>query len=108
MARKPERGGGRGASPDRFRTYNVKPMQCPTCGDVMDRASTLEDIDRGKSPPVAGDVTLCFNCGEVLVIDPEEKCHVPTILEMMDWPQPLRIAVLEIQGVLKRRGRIRN
>lgn len=39
---------------------------CPTCGYAIDAATLL---NYGDARPAAGDLSLCLNCGALLVFD---------------------------------------
>lgn len=53
----------------------VKASTCPRCQYKMDAASCLEDE---TARPNEGDLTVCLNCGQVLVFDHEIEPTLPT------------------------------
>jgi len=45
--------------------YETPLTPCPWCGYPLDRATPLEE---GGNAPEPGDLSLCFNCAQVLVV----------------------------------------
>jgi hypothetical protein len=39
--------------------------KCPECGYEMDEAAPVDGDE--KVQPIAGDISICLNCGEVLI-----------------------------------------
>lgn len=67
--------------------YTVEGQQCPSCAKVMDAVSGV-DHDEAPRP---GDVSLCFDCGAVLIFTDTLGLRKPDPMEMLrielsdDW-----------------------
>ena len=48
--------------------YSMPPSKCPTCGTPNDAASHWANPDIKPRP---GDVMMCFECTEILTIEPD-------------------------------------
>ena len=87
-----------------FTSTRLTPNPCRNCGDILDTASALD-----HKIPKPGDISLCFNCGEIGIFDENlvlQKPHDEVIL-LMKMPQFTRIRLLEAQSQIRHRGRIR-
>jgi hypothetical protein len=55
--------------------------ECPECFYQVDRAAGLQDPSLRPDP---GDVTLCFNCGAILVFEEADQVRQPTEEERIE------------------------
>lgn len=51
----------------------IPEASCPSCGYHMDAASPEDDGDEAPGP---GDVSVCFQCTEILIFDDEMHSHL--------------------------------
>ena len=56
-------------------THILPASPCPTCGARNNAATCVSDDD---ARPATGDVTLCIECGELLVFDENVNPVLPT------------------------------
>lgn len=78
----------------------VTPIVCPYCGEEMDCATGADDQ---TAIPEAGDLSVCFGCGGVLVFDPTLK---PVIITDAEWgllEQGLRDHLIDISRTIRSR-----
>jgi hypothetical protein len=54
---------------------STPPRLCPTCGAVLDRATSATGE---QATPSAGDITLCLYCGHLLEFGPDLKLREPS------------------------------
>lgn len=59
-------------------THDMKPSRCPGCGEEMDKTTNVQ----GDVPPKPGDMGVCAECGEVLVVDHDLEMVLAT---PADW-----------------------
>lgn len=80
---------------DRFKTSRVPGNVCPACKHPMDAATST---DR-PAKPKPDDVSVCFECGQVLLFNEDLTSRIPSQKEMIElqrshlWPTLERIAV---------------
>jgi hypothetical protein len=83
---------------------------CPYCGYTLNAATPAKEGEPGPSP---GDISLCFNCGEILVIDeglvireptPEELERAEKIPNLDYWRRKIGV-FRRVHGPAKRGGR---
>ncbi len=76
---------------------------CPTCGYVMDRATTLDGADVTPKPD---DLTICMSCGDVLQFD-----ATLTHVVCKDWRKHATIEdtarILDVQAFIAKNGRLK-
>jgi rubredoxin len=77
----------------------LKSTSCPTCGYEMDAATPTPSS--GNVRPRSGDISLCAKCGEVLQFDANIIPRVPTLSEMVTWPEDVNAEVLHVQRVIR-------
>lgn len=65
---------------------------CLDCGKKLDGVQSLS----GKSKPQAGDVTVCFHCGHIMVFADDGGLRNPTSREMYDIAGDKRIIALQM------------
>jgi hypothetical protein len=58
-------------------TTHLGPTPCPSCGELLDAVTSLYE----EAMPSDGDVTLCFNCGHLMVFA-DGRPRNPTDAEM--------------------------
>lgn len=77
-------------------TTQLPPVTCPACSYELTACS-------GAGTPVAGDLSLCWGCGEVLTFDEQlHQVRLPRAgLEQLD--APTRAWVLQIQASIRLR-----
>lgn len=79
---------------------------CPTCGYAIDAATLL---NYGDARPAAGDLSLCLNCGALLIFDGPDVNAIRRITpeEEAVLDDANRMAVDRAQAVIRERGRFR-
>lgn len=63
-------------------------LPCPTCGYRSDAHAAVGTT--GPLQPKAGDVTLCLQCGQLLLFELDMvglRFRLPTVLELVDLRQ---------------------
>jgi hypothetical protein len=78
---------------------------CPWCGYGFDCATS----PAAKSGPKEGDVSVCFNCGELAQFNTDltlRKCDDEVQL-FLDMPDVTRATVIAGQAYIKTRGRLK-
>jgi hypothetical protein len=88
----------------KIKSYRTPDMKCPTCGDDLGGATSTKP-DGG--PPSIGDVSVCFNCGEILTFGPNDTMQIVGLDETLSWPDGVRRLIFRMQGQIHRRGRLR-
>jgi hypothetical protein len=83
---------------------NLVPQSlCPYCGYHPDAATSAS----GFHVPEVGDITICFNCGEVGRFDETMKLAKVTAQELVENLDVRHLVILErMQVFLKERGPI--
>jgi hypothetical protein len=80
--------------------------KCPSCGNGLDCATTVDDSDAVPSP---GDCTVCLNCAEVLIFTEVLGLRPSTIAERSAFGPELERTVAGIlrmrQGMIAREKR---
>lgn len=71
--------------------------KCPTCGYHIDSAT--ETINGRRPKPF--DISLCAKCGEILQFGADMKLAIPTIAEMLTWPEDTRSQVAFFQTKIR-------
>lgn len=68
-----------------------KPSRCPSCADMMDKATyTEKDVVK---EPYPGALAICFHCGELAIYDQRLRLRKLTERELTDlqrsklWPR---------------------
>lgn len=83
--------------------YDTPSCNCPTCHTTLYEA-TEGTTTQDKHPPRAGDIAICWHCGEILLVDDISVVRLPTDTELIEiksskqWP-----AVEEISLVYRNR-----
>lgn len=76
------------ASPMPSKTTRVPSNRCPVCKYQMDAATGVEP----ETKPKPGDVSICWQCGAVLIFDTDLTSRLPTEQEFKElrespmWP----------------------
>jgi hypothetical protein len=80
-----------------------KPLEvkCPTCGYQHRAAPNVAGFK-----PKPGDITICFNCAEVLEFDKDRNPIVATLAGLMALDTMGSIIVNHAQHQIRSRGRI--
>jgi hypothetical protein len=60
-------------------TYDIRETQCPECGYKIELAVTVTEVELRAPKP--GDVSVCFNCGQLSVWDKERRLRRPSLEE---------------------------
>jgi hypothetical protein len=68
------------------------PGRCPACGQIFLKATGLT---QPGTKPRTGDVTICTQCGEILLFDVELAVRRPTVLEMIEIQEAPQWATVE-------------
>jgi len=74
------------------------PSKCPTCNYELPAETCIKDAN---AKPKAGDLSVCLNCGEILVFDPDLKLRMPTISDVMSWDADLFKQVSAAQKLIR-------
>jgi hypothetical protein len=85
---------------------NMPPQRCPRCGYYMD---TAECMLQREADPVPGDITICANCGDLLIWLFDMTLAVPKdeVQVYLDAsPEDLRVIKMA-QSFFKQRRRMR-
>ena len=87
-----------------MKTTEMPGEPCPECGDKLDRATS----PKGETPE-PGDVSICFNCGTILVFDDKLVSKRPDdeVELLLVMPLKTRSQLIQVQAEVKRRGRLR-
>jgi hypothetical protein len=62
-------------------THVTKELKCPTCGNIMDRATCFHDSE--AHPPKEGDISVCIKCADVMVFNKEGTMREATINDLL-------------------------
>ena len=81
-------------------TSRVPVSRCPDCGYAMDAASPVSG--NADEEPRPGDLSVCLDCGAVLVFTNELGMRVATLREMNEAPPNL----LRVVRIIVQRGRL--
>lgn len=78
---------------------------CPACGYVIDAATLLT---YGDARPAAGDLSLCLDCGALLVFDGPDVGSIRRITpdEEAGMDDGNRLRVDRAQAIIRERGRL--
>jgi hypothetical protein len=70
--------------------FKMKEQNCPVCGIKLDSVY----VTPGERPPRPHDITVCWNCQEVLTLRLEESGllspHACTVEDISKWSMELR------------------
>lgn len=69
-----------------MKTTAMPTSACPTCGYVMDQASSVE----GEATPKTGDFSVCMRCGELLRFNAALHVRLASDTEVNALPKNLR------------------
>ena len=61
--------------------YHVPESRCTACGHFLDRAGGVDNNDRKPKP---GDVSICIECGHIMVFGDDMQLRDPTGEEMYE------------------------
>lgn len=61
-------------------THRIGESRCLDCGKVLDAASNAI----GDGLPKPGDITICLDCGHIMVFDEHLKVRIPNDQEMFE------------------------
>lgn len=85
----------------------VPPCLCPWCGYMSDAATS---VGKAEIVPKPDDISMCIDCGGLLVFKPDLTMRKPEPEDLKDAPQPLldlidrmRLLQAAIPGRMKRR-----
>ena len=70
----------------------VSESRCPNCGYKLD--PTIKGF--GEHTPVAGDASICFNCGDIMVFNAYMSLRKPTPQENLDIGMDVRVIEAQI------------
>jgi len=62
-------------------TTDLAPDHCTACGKLCDAATIANADDAVPSP---GDVTICFDCGHIMVFTKDMRLRDPTAAECLE------------------------
>jgi hypothetical protein len=80
--------------------------RCPQCDYRLDGSTHVQGQNPG--PPEEGDVSICINCGQVLIYDAEvrlRKATVRDIGDLMSGNPEGWVVIEKAQMFIRRRGR---
>lgn len=66
--------------------------KCPVCGHILDAATSIN----GEFEPRPGDVTLCVQCGEILIFNKDLRGRIPTAEEKLQYGDMPEVIVAQI------------
>ena len=72
---------------------------CTVCGYQMSAASVL---GKKQERPRPGDISVCISCGEIHVFTTEMTLVIPTIAEMLKWPNDVHTGVMLTQMQIRK------
>jgi hypothetical protein len=82
---------------------NIPTSLCPTCGYEMNAASSSEE----DKQPYAGAISICLNCGQVLLFTDDLSQRLPTDEEMEDIKAaPAWTGIQSVQIAIRMRGKL--
>lgn len=79
-------------------SFSLKAAMCPSCGDIVDKATSLADDD--TSGPGVGDLSICWNCGALNAFEDANQLRPALPSELAELPEKARNAI----GLIKARG----
>lgn len=85
-------------------TTSVPEQLCPKCGYLMEATTPLD----GGALPKDGDVSICLNCGAILIFTAELKMRAATDQEVAEIMRDKQTAsmIQRAQSYIRRRGPI--
>jgi len=80
-------------------THDIK-GRCPICKAAIEHAT---NVDPNESGPKRGDVTLCAECGTVLMFEDDElRLRQPTEAEMLRWPMRTLLMLQRVRAAFRK------
>jgi len=86
-----------------MKSYRTKPCFCLACGYFVDTASNVTS-NRGR--PVPNDVSVCLNCGHVLVFNDDLTVRLGGDSDLDTLPRDKREVARASQVFIRQRGPI--
>lgn len=78
-------------------TTLTKDDHCPACGKKINAATGTDGI----SVPVEGDLSICFDCGTMLVFNKDLSVRILELLELVTLDQDVRDELEKIQNFVR-------
>lgn len=71
---------------------------CPVCDHEFDAMGSTDDSEEA---PVAGDVTICFGCTSILIMDINLQSRVATQEDFDAMPEDFLVDVQDLQKMIR-------
>lgn len=84
---------------------DLKPMLCPQCGYMMDACSS---VGGEEVAPHKDDISVCFNCGELLTFTDDLRLVKANPLLLMGLDPESEEALIKIVSLIRKRGPFKN
>jgi hypothetical protein len=76
----------------------VPSSACPACKYVNDRATSLEDE---SLVPKAGDLSVCLNCGEIMIFNDDLTTRSVTLNDLAELPPEIHAHLDRMQRAVR-------
>ena len=80
-------------------TYRVEETKCPHCQYKLDAASHLDTDGRGM--PEENDLTICGNCGTILMFNDDTSLRLPSEEDLKDVPYDVMDQLTQIHRIIQ-------
>jgi len=77
----------------------VPPSACPTCHELNDAAT---DIDNTNATPKEGDLSVCLNCGEIMVFNADRTTRAVALNDLTALPPEIHAQLDRVQQTIRK------